>query len=94
MLKQALAASLSLALGAAALPARADTHITYVDDQGKVATQIFVKGGKVRVESGDSTGRGVPLYDSATNTMTLLMPAEKQYLVFDSASAAQIGAQA
>ena len=93
MLKQTVAASLSLALGAAALPALADTHITYVDDQGKVATQLFVKGGKVRVESGDS-GRGVPLYDSATNTMTLLMPGEKKYLVFDSTSAAQIGAQA
>ena len=94
MLKKTVAAALGLAFGATALPALADTHITYVDDQGKVATQIFVKGGKVRVESGDSTGRGIPLYDTATNTMTVLMPAEKKYLVFDSSSAAQIGAQA
>lgn len=94
MLKQTVAAALSLALGATALPALADTHITYVDDQGKVATQIFVKGGKVRMESGDSAGRGVALYDVATNTMTVLMPSEKKYLVYDSTSAAQLGAQA
>lgn len=94
MLKQTVAAAFSLALGAATLPALADTHITYVDDQGKVATQIFVKGGKVRMESGDSAGRGVALYDVATNTMMVLMPSEKKYLVYDSTSAAQLGAQA
>lgn len=94
MLKQTLAAGLGLTLGLAVLPARADTHITFVDDQGKVATQIFVKGGKVRVESGDSASRGIGLYDVASNTMTVMMPAEKKYMVFDSTSAAQVGAQA
>ncbi|HSN17081.1 MAG TPA: DUF4412 domain-containing protein [Gammaproteobacteria bacterium] len=94
MLKKTLAAAAGLALGAAALPTLADTHISFVNDQGKVSTQIFVKDGKVRVENGDSAGRGVGLYDAATNTMTVLMPAEKKYLVFDDASAARIGAQA
>ena len=76
------------------LPAYADTHITFVDDQGKVSSQIFVKGGKVRMEGGDSAGQGVGLYDAASNTMTVMMPADKKYLVFNDASAAQVGAQA
>ena len=94
MLNKILAAALGLTLGAAALPALADSHITYVDGQGKVASQIFIKDGKVRVESADSTAHGVGLYDAATNTLTVLMPAEKKYLVFDKDSAAQVGAQA
>ena len=92
MLKKTATLGLGLSLAAASLPALADTHITYVDDQGKVASQIYVKGGKVRVE-GDS-GQGIGLYDVATNAMTMLMPGQKRYLVFNSASAAQIGASA
>jgi len=94
MFKKTAIWGLGLSLTAAALPALADTHITYVDDQGKVASQIYVKGGKVRVEGGDSSGQGIGLYDVASNTMTVLMPAQKKYLVFNSASAAQIGASA
>src|SRR5882724_7199944 len=94
MLKKTVAWGLGLSLAATILPALADTHITYVDDQGKIASQIYVKGGKVRVEGGDSSGQGIGLYDVATNTMTVLMPAQKRYLVFNSASAAQIGANA
>ena len=94
MLKQPLASCLGLVVCATALPASADTHITYVDDQDKVASQIYVKGSKVRVEGGESSDQGIGLYDVATNTMTVLMPGQKRYLVFNSASAAQIGANA
>ena len=91
MLKRTTCLILGMAL---TLPALADTHITFVDDQGKTATQIFVKGDKVRVEGSDSAGKGIGLYDAASNSMTVLMPGEKKYLVFDSASAAQVRAQA
>jgi hypothetical protein len=94
MLRQTAALGLSAALSAAALPALADTHITFVDDQGKVASQIFVKGGKVRVEGGEGGSQSVGLYDSATNSMTVLVPGQKKYLLFDSANVSQLGAQA
>ena len=87
-----LRTSLLLATGLCALPALADTHITYVDDAGQSGTQLYVKGGKVRMESGQ--GRGIAIYDTATNSMTMLMPERNQYLVMDEKAAGQMGAQA
>ena len=79
-----------LAIAAAfSLPALADTHIAYVDDQGQPATQIYIKGGKVRMEG----GKGVAIYDVASNSMTVLMPERNQYLVLDEKAADQMGAQ-
>lgn len=84
--------SFLLAATALALPALADTHISYVDDNGQPSSQIYVKGGKVRMESG-SQERGIAIYDAASNTVTVLMPERKQYMVFDQKTAAQMGAQ-
>jgi hypothetical protein len=92
MLKKTAALGLGLALGSAALPALADTHITFVDEKGNVATQMFVKNGKVRVEG--QGGNSISLYDSASNTATVLLPGQKKYLRLDSQSAAQMGATA
>lgn len=86
MLKKTVCLLLGSAL---TLPAIADTHITFVDDQGEVSSQIFVKGGKVRVENGETASQGVILYDAASNTITVLMPAEKKYLLFNDAGAPQ-----
>lgn len=91
MLKKTVAAGLGVALGSAALPALADTHVTFVDDKGKVSSQIYVKNGKVRME-GDG-GNAVSLYDAATNTATVLLPGQKKYMKLDDESAAQVGAQ-
>src|SRR5215472_14954083 len=84
-----LRTSLLLAAGCCALPAFADTHISYVDDGGQPTTQIYVKGGKVRMEGGQS----VAIYDLASNSLTVLMPDRNQYLVLDQKSADQMGAQ-
>ena len=84
--------SFLLAATALALPALADTHISYVDDNGQPSSQIYVKRGKVRMESG-SQERGIAIYDAASNTVTVLMPERKQYMVFDQKTAAQMGAQ-
>ena len=92
MLKNIVAAGIGLSLGAAALPALADTHVTFVDDKGNVATQMYVKDGKVRMEG--EGGTAISLYDAATNTATILLPGQKKYLKLDSDSAAQVGAQA
>ena len=91
MLKKIVATGLGMTLVAAALPALADTHITFVDDQGNVSSQMYVKGGKVRVESGG--GSAISLYDSASNTATMLLPGEKKYMKLDNQSASQVGAQ-
>ena len=40
----------TLAALALSAPAWADTHIAYVDDAGRPATQVYVKDGKVRLE--------------------------------------------
>ncbi|HEU5398894.1 MAG TPA: DUF4412 domain-containing protein [Gammaproteobacteria bacterium] len=87
-----LRTSFLLAATALALPALADTHIAYVSDNGQPSSQIYVKGGKVRMESG-SQERSVAIYDAASNTITVLMPEKKQYMVFDQKAAAQMGAQ-
>ena len=91
MLKNIVAAGVGLSLGTAALPALADTHVTFVDDKGDVATQMYIKNGKVRME-GDG-GSHISLYDAATNTVTILLPGQKKYLKLDDQSAAQVGAQ-
>jgi len=83
-----LKTTLALAAALFALPALADTHISYVDDGGQPGTQIYVKGGKVRIES----GRNISIYDLATNSMTVLMPDKNKYLVFDEKTAEQMGA--
>lgn len=92
MLQKTVAAGLGLALGGLALPALADTHISFVDEQGKLATQMYVKNGKVRIEG--EGGTTISLYDAASNTATVLLPGQKKYLKLDDQSAAQVGAQA
>jgi len=84
--------TLLLATSLCALPALADTHVSYVDDGGQPGTQIYVKGNKVRMESG--AGRGIAIYDVASNSMTVLMPDQNKYLVLDEKTADQMGAQA
>jgi len=83
-----LKTSVTLLLSALATSAFADTHISYVDSDGRAAAQIFVKDGKVRIEG----GRGIALYDMASNSFTMLMPERKQYLVMNEQSLAQMGA--
>jgi len=73
------------------LPALADTHISYVDDGGQPATQIYVKGDKVRMEGGK--GQGIAIYDVTSNSMTVLMPDQNKYLVLDEKAADQMGTQ-
>lgn len=75
-----------------ALPALADTHISFVDDSGQPGTQLYVKGGKVRIESGNQE-RAISIYDLASNSMTVLMPEQSKYLVFDQKTADEMGAQ-
>ncbi len=75
-----------------ALPAFADTHISFVDDSGQPSTQLYVKGGKVRIESGNQE-RAISIYDIASNSMTVLIPGQNKYLVFDQKTADEMGAQ-
>jgi hypothetical protein len=92
MLKNIVATGLALGLGTATLPVLADTHVTFVDDKGNVATQMYVKDGKVRMEG--EGGTTISLYDVTTNTATVLLPGQKKYLKLDDSSATQVGAQA
>lgn len=87
-----LRTSLLFAMAAFALPALADTHISYVDDSGQLGTQLYVKGDKVRMESGGSQ-HSISIYDASKNSMVVLMPEQKKYLVFDQQTAKQMGAQ-
>lgn len=89
MLRSAIASVAMLA----AVPALADTHITSVNDSGQPSSQLFVKGGKVRMEFNDSGHQGYALYDVASNSMMMVMPDKKQYMVFDDKTASQMGAQ-
>ena len=82
--------SFLFAAAAFALPALADTHIAFVDDSGQPSTQLYVKGGKVRMENG---GHGISIYDLASNSMTVLMPDQNKYLVFDQKTADEMAAQ-
>jgi hypothetical protein len=83
--------SFAFAALALAVPAIADTHVAFVDDSGQTANQMYVKGSKVRFESGDR--QHVMLYDVASNSMTMVMPDKKQYMVFNEQTAGQMGAQ-
>ena len=85
-------ASFLFAATAFAMPALADSHISYVDDAGQPGTQMYVKGGKVRIEGGKD--RSIAIYDVASNRMTVLMPEQNKYLVFDEKTADQMGAEA
>lgn len=84
---------LALAAIAVTAPALADTHITSVNDSGQPVSQLFVKGGKVRMEFNESGHQGFALYDVASNSMMMVMPDKKQYLVFDDKTATQMGEQ-
>ena len=84
---------IAMATLAAAVPALADTHITSVNDSGQPANELFVKGGRIRVEFNGSGHQGYALYDVSTNSMTMVMPDKKQYMVFDENTASQMGAQ-
>ena len=74
-----------------ALPALADTHISYVDEAGQPGTQIYVKGDKVRVEGGNN--HSIAIYDLASNSMTVLLSGQNKYLVMDEKTVDQMGAQ-
>lgn len=67
-------------------------HISFVDDQGNPGSQLYVLGGKVRLESGASQDGGA-IYDAATHSMTILMPDRQAYMVLNQQSAAEMGAQ-
>ena len=84
---------LALTALAATTPAFADTHITFVDEKGATASQMYVKGDKVRMDMGGN-GQGYAIYDVASNSLKVMMPAQKKYMVFDQQSAAQMGAVA
>ena len=88
-----LRTALAFAAIVAATPALADTHITSVNDSGQPSSQLFVKGGKIRMEFNDAGHQGYALYDVASNTMTMVMPEKKQYMVFDDKAASQMGEQ-
>ncbi|HET7650316.1 MAG TPA: DUF4412 domain-containing protein [Gammaproteobacteria bacterium] len=70
----------------------AGVHISFVDVQGNRASQLYVLGDKVRLESGASQDGGA-IYDAATHTMTILMPDRQAYMVLNQQSAAEMGAQ-
>lgn len=88
-----LRTSIMFATALLAIPALADTHISFVDDSGQPSAQMYVKGGKVRIE-GSGHERGISIYDITSNTMTLLMPDQDKYLVFDQKTVDQMGTQA
>src|SRR5512146_2760725 len=73
-----LRTSIMFATALLAIPALADTHISFVDDSGQPSAQMYVKGGKVRIE-GSGHERGISIYDITSNTMTLLMPDQDKY---------------
>ena len=81
-------------LAAAALftaPAIADTHIAYTDAQGQPGMQLYVKDGKVRMENG--AGQPIGIFDTKDPALLVLMPAQKQYTVFDEQAAVHLGAE-
>ena len=88
-----LRTAFTLAVLALAAPAFADTHVTFVDESGQTANQMFVKSGKVRFEGHDGGGQHVMIYDLASNTLTMIMPDKKQYMLFNEQTASQMGAQ-
>ncbi|MGH7192696.1 MAG: hypothetical protein ACREJM_04075, partial [Candidatus Saccharimonadales bacterium] len=67
-------------------------HISFVDQSGNPASQLYVLGDKVRLESGAEADGGA-IYDAHAHTMTVLMPARQAYMVLDKRSAAEMGAR-
>src|SRR5579859_6353556 len=74
-----------LAAAAFASPAMADTHISYVSNTGQPGVQMYVREGKVRVES--PADHRIALYDMSTHTLTVMLPDQKRYLQFDGLAA-------
>lgn len=72
------------------LPAHADTQFSYVDEAGKPATQLYVKDGKVRME----TGGDAMMFDASSGTFTVIDHAEQSYMVMDAATMERMAAQA
>lgn len=83
---------IALAAIAVTAPALADTHITYVNDSGQPSSQMYLKGGKFRMEMNSAGRQHFMLYDMASNTLTMYMPDKKQYLVFNEQTVGQMGA--
>ena len=78
----AACAAAILAVMLVAAPARADTRITYVDEEsGAKRTVINIKDGKVRMDSGH--GDNWTLYDVATDTLTTVDATQRSYTVLD-----------
>ncbi|MGH8372163.1 MAG: DUF4412 domain-containing protein [Gammaproteobacteria bacterium] len=79
---------------AASAPVNTGTgvHISFVDEQGNPASQLYVLGNKVRVESSAMRGGGA-IYDAHSHSMTILIPERHAYMVLDQKSAAAMGAQ-
>ena len=67
-------------------------RFSFVDEKGNPASQFYVTGQKVRMESCDTEGGGA-IYDAATHTLTVLMPKRHAYMVLNQQSAKQMGAQ-
>jgi hypothetical protein len=75
----ALAASL-------ASPAFADTHISYVRSDGVLGDQVYVKDGKIRMETG--LEHGYSILDTAGSAMIIVSRQKSKFYVFDEAAAA------
>lgn len=73
---------------AGAAPARADTHIQYVDATGKPASQVYVKDGSVRLER---EGGPTVVWDTAAVRLTTIDAATGTYTVLDKAGMDRIG---
>jgi hypothetical protein len=78
----------AVAVVVAAAAARADTHLDYQDTEGKPASQVYVKDGKVRVEPVDAP---VVVYDTAADRLTTIDPATGTYTVLDRPAMERIG---
>lgn len=76
----------------AAMTAGNGIRLSFVDEKGSPASQFYVMGHKVRMESCDAQAGGA-IYDAAAHTLTVLMPKRHAYMVLDQQSAAQMGIQ-
>lgn len=74
-----------------AAPAFADTHVAYTDANGQPGMQLYVKGGKVRMENG--AGQPIGIFDTVNNTLLVINPAQKRYSVFDQQTAQHLSDQ-
>lgn len=80
----------ALAVLALSTPALADVHLSYVDDTGAPATQLYVKDGSVRLE----TGADVMLYDTKAGRFTMIDTGERSYTVMDAETMEKMAARA